>query len=104
MGGWISLCIACSSFVSVFLSGGIPMSERKMDEFSNHPISEYIFRHLRDERLGMEGDATCLNGHLFEEGFKVERRGDGVSSISSSRPTWGRVRDRPLQICVPMSL
>jgi len=56
-------------------------------------ISEYIFHHLRDERLGMEGDAVYLGEHLLEEEFKVERRGDGreddviFDQLQSS--TWG---------------
>jgi len=53
------------------------MSERKMHDFHKFPIPEYIFHHLGDERLRMEGDAVCVGEHLFEEEFKVERRGDG---------------------------
>ena len=69
------------------------MSERKTRDFHKLPISEYIFHHLRDERLGMEGDAVYLGEHLFEEEFKVERRGDGgeddgiFDQLQSS--TWG---------------
>jgi len=54
------------------------MSKGKMHDFHKLPISEYIFHHSRDERLVMEGDAICVGEHLFEEEFKVERRGDGV--------------------------
>jgi len=44
----------------------------------------------------MEGDAICLGEHLFEEEFKVEKRGDGglgreddgiFNQLQSS--TWG---------------
>jgi len=44
---------------------------------TSSPYPNIFFHHLRDERLGMGGDAICLGEHLFEEEFKVERWGDG---------------------------
>lgn len=53
------------------------MSKGKMHDLHQLPVSKYIFHQLRDERLGMEGDAVCLGKQIFEEVFEVEKRGDG---------------------------